>query len=184
VSAHFVDYRESMTPKLLRRRVLRRPFLATLAAVATFLPACGGRVENGNATPATTAPPPAADADVCPSVQPNENDPCTGVLSCSYGNCDYSPADAFNADCTNGAWSLSHGCNPPPPACPTNEPTGGTACSLFTAGGCGYTNACGTTTLYDCTGGTWAISSSSAGCYVSGDDGGDAAADSADAGDG
>lgn len=64
----------------------------------------------------------------CPADEPSGGAPCSGSLSCDYGDCLGSPtltADCIDGQCELGYWS----CNPPSPSeCPETPPNSGDWC--------------------------------------------------------
>ncbi|AUX33776.1 MULTISPECIES: hypothetical protein [Sorangium] len=127
-----------------KRKVLRTPFVVTVAAAASFagavaLPGCDPTVQDGS----------------CPAERPAEGSSCDADdVSCTYpGTCG---DDTFRFTCEDGAWQMGVDptCNPPPPACPEERPEAGSSC---TAGGlsCSYLDDCDNPIDYTCMGGAW-----------------------------
>ncbi|WP_437720021.1 hypothetical protein [Sorangium sp. So ce861] len=127
-----------------KRKVLRTPFVVTVAAAASFagavaLPGCDPTVHDGS----------------CPAERPEEGSSCDADdVSCTYsGTCG---DDTFRFTCVDGAWQMGIDptCNPPPPACPDERPEAGSSCA---AGGlsCSYLDDCDNPIDYTCTGGAW-----------------------------
>ncbi|KYF83287.1 hypothetical protein BE20_36045 [Sorangium cellulosum] len=127
-----------------KRKVLRTPFVVTVAAAASFagavaLPGCDPTVHDGS----------------CPEERPEEGSSCDADdVSCTYsGVCG---DDSFRFTCVDGAWQLGIDptCNPPPPTCPDERPEAGSSC---TAGGlaCSYLDDCDNPIDYTCVGGAW-----------------------------
>ncbi|WP_437678451.1 hypothetical protein [Sorangium sp. So ce131] len=112
-----------------KRKVLRAPFIVTVAAAASFagavaLPGCDPTVQGGS----------------CPEEMPERGSNCDAEgLSCDYiDGCD----NPISYACVDGAWRVEAeiSCNPPPPppACPEVKPESGTPCD-GEIGTCGYT---------------------------------------------
>lgn len=123
---------------------VRAPFVVTAAVAA--LAGCGARIDEPSATKdggVETSTDDGVDPG-CPSVTPRHGDVCSGDMSCEYGaRCYDTPTTT--ARCTEGKWSVSHmSCNPPPPPrCPTSEPSAGAACGVDTGMRCTYPDPCG-----------------------------------------
>ena len=106
-----------------KKKPLTKPFVVTVAHVATAMlaPGCFGI--------ATSNPPP---SDIpCPSAMPTQGDACEVTQDCEYGvdSCGM----PITASCVNGAWEpqpISF-CNPPPPdpQCPPDLPALGSVCT-------------------------------------------------------
>jgi hypothetical protein len=108
-----------------KRRPLRASFIvitagASAAAIAAAAAtACSSSSTNASSTDAAGATDRGPTATSCPASLPNNGDPCSGTLSCSY---DAGMYCGFNltstAACMTGAWSVSGqgvGCNPGSP---------------------------------------------------------------------
>jgi hypothetical protein len=150
-----------------KRRPLRPPFLITVATLAgAIAPACGGSVTTngtgntggsagmttgststgttttGMGTTGTTGGAGGGPNEDCPISQPTNGSSCaTEGQRCTYPYCGR-PND-LQFTCTGGRWSMqpTGTCNPPPPMCPTVEPTVGSPCSPV-PGPCAYTSTC------------------------------------------
>ncbi|WP_437595335.1 hypothetical protein WMF28_22630 [Sorangium sp. So ce590] len=109
-----------------KRKVLRAPFIVTVAAAASLagavaLPGCDPTVQGGS----------------CPEEMPERGSSCDADdLSCDYiDSCD----NPIDFRCVDGAWQVEDemSCNPPPPACPEEMPANGAPCDGG-IGTCGY----------------------------------------------
>jgi hypothetical protein len=145
-----------MAVSLLRKRRLRAPFVATVAAAATaLLPGCGGKAagEPSSGDGGAEAGPEAGPSQ-CPPTQPTNGSPCSGHLFCGDAcGVPYGPVE-----CVNGSWVQgAGGCNPPAPLpCPTTEPSPGTSCSNAAGQICSYPDECtGMNVAFTCVSGLW-----------------------------
>ncbi|WP_438021735.1 hypothetical protein [Sorangium sp. So ce233] len=119
-----------------KRKVLRAPFIVTVAAAASFvgavaLPGCGPTVDDGGCPDGWACNPPSPPE--CPDEMPGRGSSCDADdLSCSYIDPCGNPIDYA---CVDGSWrvELEISCNPPPPppACPEAMPETGSACELL-----------------------------------------------------
>jgi hypothetical protein len=122
-------------PSLRKKKTLTKPFVITLAPLATAMlaPGCFS-------TP--TSNPPASDT-LCPPSMPVGGELCPNTLQCDYGldDCGF----PLKATCVNNEWQTSgpSACNPPPPDlnCPPELPALGSPCNWNYASGfgCQYT---------------------------------------------
>lgn len=132
-----------------KRKVLRAPFIVTVAAAASLagavaLPGCDPTVEGGS----------------CPEEIPERGSSCEADdLSCEYiDSCD----NPIGYGCVDGAWQVEAemSCNPPPPPeCPAEMPATGSACWQLGAG-CAYNGPpdCPDPTIVTCgEDGTWSV---------------------------
>lgn len=118
----------------LRKKPLAKPFVITLAPLATAVlaPGCIG---------ATITNPPPSDTP-CPSSMPAAGDACPAPQECDYGLDDC--GIPVTASCVNNVWQTSGpvACNPPPPdpECPVDLPALGGPCNWnWQSGfGCSY----------------------------------------------
>ncbi|WP_437629480.1 hypothetical protein [Sorangium sp. So ce854] len=103
-----------------KRKVLRAPFVVTVAAAASFagavaLPGCDPTITDGS----------------CPETRPATGSSCEGEdLLCNYG--EDGCGSPIESRCADGTWQdLTATCNPPPPppACPEVMPAAGDPCS-------------------------------------------------------
>ncbi|WP_437662728.1 hypothetical protein [Sorangium sp. So ce1182] len=133
-----------------KRKVLRAPFIVTVAAAAASLagavalPGCDPTVQGGS----------------CPEELPERGSSCEADdLSCDYiDSCD----NPIGYGCVDGAWQVESemSCNPPPPPeCPAELPATGSACWQIGAG-CAYGGPpdCPDPTIVTCgEDGTWSV---------------------------
>lgn len=119
------------------KRPVRNPFVVTLAAATALLtPGCGARVDG-----APTGDTKKEQSSECPAAEPTHLAPCSGDLSCNYGDCGGSATTT--AHCESGHWQVMRSsCNPPPPDwCPPSAPASGSSC--FSEGQwCEYMDRC------------------------------------------
>lgn len=103
-----------------KRKVLRAPFVVTVAAAASLagaaaLPGCDPTITDGS----------------CPEARPAAGSLCEDEgLLCDYG--EDGCGSPIGTRCAEGMWlDLTATCNPPPPppACPEAMPAAGSACS-------------------------------------------------------
>jgi hypothetical protein len=154
------------------RKPVRAPFVVTIAVLATA--ACGGQVSAGDpadgGTTTETAPPdtptnPQPIPTTCPAAKPIEGTDCALPAEsnyCGYGDCSTGGEDSWT--CETGKWRNvgRSSCNPPPPECPSTEPTEGAPCDTYGWGGCYYADLCPARPAdapsgasYQCMGGAW-----------------------------
>lgn len=139
------------------KRPVRSPFVVTLAAAAALLtPGCGARVDGG-AGPGPVDPQPE-----CPATTPVHGSTCSGELSCNYADTFCGSSAGTTAFCESGKWSVASAtCNPPPPDCPYEEPTAGSACGYWGGRDCTYPDRCrsgfDSKNSYVCEDGKWAV---------------------------
>lgn len=122
-------------PSLRKKKPLAKPFVITIAQVATAMlaPGCMNTVDYN---------PPASEGP-CPSAMPASGSACTAAIDCDYGVdvCGVTQT----ASCVGGKWQYygSVPCNPPAPdpECPPDLPAQGAACNWFwqSGFGCSYT---------------------------------------------
>jgi hypothetical protein len=101
-----------------KRKVLKAPFIVTVAAAASLagavaLPGCDPTVTNGS----------------CPESAPEIGSSCEeDGLSCNYG--EESCGIPIYRTCMGEVWDRAPtvACNPPPPECPAEVPKAGSAC--------------------------------------------------------
>jgi len=138
-----------------RPRVLRAPFIVTVAAVA-----CGGSAEGGDERHVSVNPPYPSPYQ-CPSTAPVHGAACRPAGTA----CEYDVPCSFrqSATCVDGVWNVTPGgpstgsCNPPfPMACPSVQPVEGTPCNLV-LGACPYVDRSGCASTATCNSGVWAI---------------------------
>lgn len=130
-----------------KKKNLTKPFVITIAHLATaaFAPGCSGGI-GGGGTEITNPPPSNL---TCPETMPANGGACDGIGTCEYGVDACGVAET--ASCDGASWTVSNPviCNPPPPdpECPTDIPALGGPCNwMWQAGfGCSYTvdNGCG-----------------------------------------
>ncbi|MGK3993143.1 hypothetical protein [Sorangium sp. So ce1024] len=132
-----------------KRKVLRAPFVVTVAAAASFagavaLPGCDPAVTDGS----------------CPETRPQAGSPCEQEdLSCGYG--EDGCGRPIESRCAGGAWQdVTATCNPPPPppACPEAMPAPGDPCSR-NGELCSYNSLpdCPEPTVLGCDDGAWSV---------------------------
>ncbi|XYH92632.1 hypothetical protein ACMHYB_32740 [Sorangium sp. So ce1128] len=139
-----------------KRKVLRAPFIVTVAAAASLagavaLPGCDPTVQGGS----------------CPEEEPERGSSCEADdLSCDYiDSCD----NPIGYECVDGAWQVESeiSCNPPPPPeCPAEMPATGSACWQIGAG-CAYGGPpdCPEPTIVTCgDDGTWSVTTIAVSC--------------------
>lgn len=120
-------------PSLRKRKSLAKPFVVTLAPLATAMLAPGCFFTS-------TSNPPPSDTP-CPSSMPVGGDACPAPQECDYGldDCGF----PLTASCVNNVWQSSGpvACNPPPPdpECPPVLPANGSACNWNWQSGFGCT---------------------------------------------
>jgi len=117
---------------LRKKKPLTKPFVVTVAHVATAMLAPGCFLGTSNPPPSDTP---------LPSTMPTLGDACPAPLDCQYGmdECGF----PITASCANGAWNISlSSCNPPPPdpECPPDLPALNSMCNWnWQSGfGCSY----------------------------------------------
>ncbi|WP_437961700.1 hypothetical protein WME76_20050 [Sorangium sp. So ce119] len=143
-----------------KRKVLRAPFIVTVAAAASLagavaLPGCDPTVDDGCPDGWACNPPPSS----CPEEMPAPGSRCDGDdPSCSYiDGCD-NPIDYA---CVDGAWRVERemSCNPPPPpACPEEMPERRSSCDADDLS-CSYIDGCDNPIGYRCAEGAWRVES-------------------------
>ncbi|XXX71943.1 hypothetical protein WMF30_30285 [Sorangium sp. So ce134] len=131
-----------------KRKVLRAPFVVTVAAAASFagtmaLPGCTPTVHDGQ-------------NGSCPEERPEAGSSCdVDDLSCFYnGEC---VIDTVRYTCVESAWRMEvqgSTCNPPPPGCPEQRPQAGSSCPVDNLS-CSYIDDCGNPIDYTCVGAAW-----------------------------
>ncbi|XXY50663.1 hypothetical protein WME91_05915 [Sorangium sp. So ce269] len=133
-----------------KRKVLRAPFIVTVAAAASLagavaLPGCDPTVQGGS----------------CPEEEPERGSSCEADdLSCDYiDSCD----NPIGYGCVGGAWQVESemSCNPPPPpggSCPEEEPERGSSCEADDLS-CDYIDSCDNPIGYGCVDGAWQVES-------------------------
>ncbi|WP_242515144.1 hypothetical protein [Sorangium cellulosum] len=142
-----------------KRRVLRAPFIVTVAAAASFagavaLPGCNITVQGGH----------------CPEEMPARESRCNADdLACAYvDSCD----NPIGYRCVDGAWQVEAemSCNPPPPecpgpacnppapppTCPDEMPKRESSCNAVDLS-CAYVDSCDNPIGYRCVDGAWQV---------------------------
>ncbi|WP_437805546.1 hypothetical protein [Sorangium sp. So ce1078] len=129
-----------------KRKVLRAPFIVTVAAAASLagavaLPGCDPTVQGGS----------------CPEEMPERGSSCDADdLSCEYiDSCD----NPIGYRCVDGAWQVEAemSCNPPPPPeCPEERPEADSSCGADHVY-CTYIDDCNNPISYTCSGGEWVM---------------------------
>ncbi|AUX41156.1 hypothetical protein SOCE26_025630 [Sorangium cellulosum] len=132
-----------------KRKVLRAPFIVTVAAAASLagavaLPGCDPTVQGGS----------------CPAELPERGSSCDADdLACDYiDSCD----NPIDYRCVDGAWQVEAemSCNPPPPPeCPEQLPEAGSGCWQLGAS-CAYSDPpdCPEPTIVTCgDDGAWSV---------------------------
>ena len=157
------------------KKPMKAPFVVTVsavAAVASLVAGCGGRVPGGEETLFGNPPGPPE-----PPVTITSSTTCTTSTHvgdiCAEGETVCAPTPAFSYVCKDGRWGNNLIGNPPLPEnpCPVEQPFAGTACEMAPASKfqqCFYDDLCPArppsqpaTRMFACIEGTWVRTSNS-----------------------